>query len=157
MVGRAIRPTKAERRTSNLPYRSGYEKRIAEDLKKRGIPFDYEPITLYYELRAGNACCSKCGSDSVVILRRYNPDFRISPNGKLNPKGSFILEAKGKFTSKDRTKMVAAIKANPHLKIRMIFMRDNKLNKNSKIRYSDWCRTEGIEFSMGIEVPENWL
>lgn len=153
------KPPKKSKQRLKKPnrYRSGYELKIATHLENHRIAYDYEPTIIKYRLPVTGACCAKCGSVSVVVVRRYNPDFLISPNGKLNPKGQFYLEAKGKFTSKDRTKMVSVINSNPTLKFRMIFMRDNKINKNSKIRYSDWCRDRGIEYAVGTALPEEWL
>ena len=91
-------------------YRSKYEANIAKDLKARRIKFEYETVKIpYYLSKKGR--CKFCSSGVVFVHKVYTPDFII---------GSIILEAKGRFTSSDRTKMLAAKEANPSLDIRML-------------------------------------
>lgn len=83
--------------------------------------------------------------------RTYNPDFEL-PNG-------IIIEAKGKLDRLVREKMALVFEQNPHLDIRFLFMRDNKLSKSSKTRYSDWCEKRGIKYAVSESghIPEEWL
>lgn len=67
--------------------------------------------------------------------------------------GNIILEAKGKFDYDSRRKMLAVKKAHPYRDIRMIFMRNNKLGKGSKMRYGEWCDKHGIKWSVYPELP----
>jgi hypothetical protein len=69
------------------------------------------------------------------------------------------VESKGNFTAADRKKMKLVVEQNPGLDIRMLFQRDNKLQRNSKTKYSDWCRKNGIDFAVSPtgHVPEGWL
>jgi hypothetical protein len=38
----------------------------------------------------------------------------------------------------------------------MLFMRDNRIHRNSKTHYSDWCMERDIDFAIG-EPKEDWL
>lgn len=128
-------------------YRSKYEANIAKDLKARRIKFEYETIKIpYYLSKKGR--CKFCSSGVVFVHKVYTPDFII---------GSIILEAKGRFISSDRTKMLAAKEANPNLDIRMLFMRDQWCTKKKRKRYSDWCNDHNIPFAFGTALPKSWL
>lgn len=126
-------------------------------LKQEKLSFDYEDRKYVYNLRPSGAKCLQCRSSDVAVGRHYSPDFTIFPRGKLVKTYFWILEAKGKFTSKDRTKMLAVVKDNPTVVFRMMFMRDNRLNKNSEVYYSDWCKKHDIEYVVGLSIPREWL
>jgi hypothetical protein len=128
-------------------YRSKYEANIAKDLKARRIKFEYETVKIpYYLSKKGR--CKFCSSGVVFVHKVYTPDFII---------GSLIIEAKGRFISSDRTKMLAAKEANPNLDIRMLFMRDQWCTKKKRKRYSDWCNDHNIPFAFGTALPKSWL
>ena len=128
-------------------YRSKYEANIAKDLKTRRIKFEYETIKIpYYLSKKGR--CKFCSSGVVFVHKVYTPDFII---------GSLIIEAKGRFVSSDRTKMLAAKEANPNLDIRMLFMRDQWCTKKKRKRDSDWCNDHNIPFAFGTALPKSWL
>jgi hypothetical protein len=128
-------------------YRSKYEANIAKDLKARRIKFEYETVKIpYYLSKKGR--CKFCSSGVVFVHKVYTPDFII---------GSLIIEAKGRFVSSDRTKMLAAKEANPNLDIRMLFMRDQWCTKKKRKRYSDWCNDHNIPFAFGTVLPKDWL
>jgi hypothetical protein len=78
----------------------------------------------------------------------YNPDW-ILPNG-------IIVETKGNFDAKDRSKHLLVQQQYPWLDIRLVFQRDNKLYKKSETHYSEWCKKYGILFAIG-KVPAAWL
>lgn len=81
----------------------------------------------------------------------YTPDIEL-PNG-------ILVEVKGKFDPDARQKMALVLEQNPDLDIRMLFMVDNKISKQSKTRYSDWCAKRGIKFAVSKSghIPEAWL
>ena len=136
---------------SKLPsgYRSRFEERIAASLTKAKIKFKYENNSFVYSVKVGGCFCNTCfNSDAIVQSKLYTPDFFFSD--------TLILETKGKFTSKDRKKMLAMKQQHPILDIRMLFMADNKLSKLSKTRYSDWCKANGITYAVGT-LPKQWL
>lgn len=117
--------------------RSGFEKTVALNLESRAVDFKYEEHSLPYEVPASTHV--------------YTPDF-------LLPSGIFV-EAKGKFDTAARKKMEQVIKQHPELDIRMLFMRDNFIQKTSKTRYSTWCEKRGIKYHVSAngEVPDDWL
>lgn len=115
--------------------RSSYEDRIFEDLKKRKIRFVYEPCTLSY---------------IPVKPKKYTPDFFISDY-------NIYIEAKGYFTSKDRTKMLLIKEQHPDKKFKLLFQNArNKLSKSSKTTYAMWAEQHGFEWAEGM-VPKEWL
>lgn len=114
-------------------YRSGYEVQIAKQLDAANVPFEFEKDVIMYIVPAQT--------------RKYNPDFKL--NG-------IYIETKGRWTLSDRKKMALVLEQNPKLDIRMLFQSDEKLNKGSKTRYSEWCERRGIPYAVG-EVPESWI
>lgn len=79
----------------------------------------------------------------------YTPDF-VLPNG-------VIIEAKGLFLARDRTKHLLIQKQYPELDIRFIFNNPNaKLSKKSKTTYAGWCEKHGFEYAKGT-IPDEWL
>ena len=115
-------------------YRSKYEEDVCSRLDKAKILFDYETINLHYQ---------------VTEQRKYIPDV-ILPNG-------IIVELKGRFTAKDRKKMLLVIAQHPDLDIRMVFMRpNNKLNKHSRTTYAQWCDKNNVKWANKY-IPEEWI
>lgn len=116
-------------------YRSGLEKKIADDLKARGIPFEYEKLKVKYTVPARDAT--------------YTPDFRL-PNG-------VIIEGKGLWDTEDRQKMLLVKQQHPELDIRMIFSRSSSpLYKGSPTTYAAWCEKHQILYADKL-IPESWL
>jgi len=113
-------------------YRSGLEAEIAEQLENAGIEFEYEKMKVSY-LRQAN----------------YIPDFKL-PSG-------IIIEAKGRLTQEDRSKMRLVKKQNPELDIRFVFSRSSaRLSKTSKTTYGTWCDKYGFPYA-DKTIPESWL
>lgn len=120
-----------------IKYKSGFEKKGAAFLEKMGIPFEYETQKVKYTVPQKH--------------KNYIPDF-VLPNG-------ILCELKGKLDRDVREKMALVIEQNPDLDIRMLFMRDNKIARNSKTRYSDWCKRRGIVYAVSElgEIPAEWI
>ena len=117
-------------RTSN--YRSGFEAKLAHQLQRGGVSFQYESIKLEYTKTA-----------------TYTPDF-ILPNG-------IIIEAKGVWTVEDRTKHLLVKAQHPHLDIRLVFMNAfNKIRKGSNTTYAAWCEKKNIQYA-NKTIPKSWL
>lgn len=129
-------------------YRSRYEANIAKYLKSKGIKFEYETVRVSYYLKKRGKCQNCDSVKRIFVHKTYTPDFIM---------GSMIVEAKGRFTSVDRTKMAQVVKENPNLDIRMLFMRDQWCTKSKSKKYSDWCNTHNIKFAFGISLPKEWL
>lgn len=115
-----------------LGFRSGFERTLAASLQRRKTKFGYETVKLPY-----------------TVHHVYSPDF-ILDNG-------ILIEAKGKLTAQDRSKMIAVKKQHPELDIRFVFMRgENKLNASSKTTYMQWAAKNGFP-AADEEIPDEWL
>lgn len=130
-------PRKKVKPVKRIVMRSGFEKKIASYLKDNEVVYEYEPFAIKYVVPSKK--------------KSYTPDFRL-PNG-------VIVEGKGKFDHEAREKMALVIEQHPELDIRMLFMRNNYINKKSKTRYSDWCDKRGIKWavSQNGHIPVEWL
>lgn len=79
------------------------------------------------------------------------PDILFMENG-------IIVEAKGYFQSKDRTKHKALREQYPDLDLRFLFEKaKTKLNKLRPTTYGDWCTKHGFKFADGDSIPQAWL
>jgi hypothetical protein len=124
--------------------RSGFELEVAEMLRHHGIDFEYETRSFPWLEQVPNAYCPSCGQPGVA-RRSYTPDFFL-PNG-------VIIEAKGRYTPKDRKISIAMRDAD--IDVKMVFQYDNRLSRKSKTRYSDWCEKHGIDYAVR-QIPEEW-
>ena len=116
-------------------YRSGLEDSVAEELKDKGVDFEYETEKIKWV-------------DHMV--RTYTPDFIILSN-------SIIVETKGRFVATDRRKHMEIKKQFPEYDIRFVFSYPNaKLNKGSKTTYGQWCTRYGFEYAYK-SIPQEWL
>lgn len=79
----------------------------------------------------------------------YNPDWTLT----LPDERKIYLEAKGLFDYVERRKVLNVIRQHPEIDLRMVFMRDQKIAKNSKMRYSTWCEKHDIKYSVYPELP----
>ena len=112
-------------------YRSKLEATFAYKLEERCIGFSYEPYSIPY---------------SVVEERKYYPDFIILANG-------IVIETKGYFKPADRKKHLRLKEQYPDLDIRFVFgNKRNKINKNSKTTYEDWCNNHGFKCCDGNDT-----
>lgn len=142
------RKRKAKGKRAGVHHRSGYEAAIRKGLDSAGVQYEYEGRVFGLMLPGFNHHCVSCGSSRTWRKVRYTPDF-LFPNG-------LVVEAKGKFTARDRKIAIAWLEQYPS-PYGMMFQRDNKLSKTSKTRYSDWCKAFGIKYTIGTEVPKEWL
>lgn len=87
---------------------------------------------------------------TVYTAHTYTVDFVL--------KNGVFLEAKGRFTSGDRTKILRVLEQNPTLDLRMVLMRNQRLNKRSNTMYSEWCEKHGIPYVVSVdgEIPLEW-
>jgi len=63
------------------------------------------------------------------------------------------IEAKGRFTSSDRTKMLRVKELHPDKDIRLVFMQDNYLTKRKIKRYTEWATDNGFINSVFPKLP----
>ncbi len=117
--------------------RSGFEKKIKDDLDSKKIKYGYETEKIPYTVPSSK--------------HFYVPDFCLV-NG-------IYIEGKGKLDAQARKKMLLVIEQNPDKDIRLLFMRNNKIRKGSKTTYTDWAEKHGIPYHVSSrgEVPEEWL
>jgi hypothetical protein len=118
-----------------LKFRSKYEKRVYENETEKGRELEYEPTDPKIE---------------YTTKASYTPDFKL-PSGVL-------VEAKGYFDARARSKMLYVKKQNPDLDIRMLFQRPgNRLTKSkNSMSYADWADKHGFPWAEGDEIPEEW-
>ena len=115
-------------------YRSGLEKKLADELKALKVKFSYESLKIEWE---------------DLAYRTYTPDL-ILDNG-------IIIESKGMFTAADRRKHLAIQRQHPKLDIRFIFENSRrKLRKGAKSTYAEWCIKYNFRYGTRV-VPEEWL
>lgn len=114
-------------------YRSGYERNIASNLRRRKVDFKYEPCKLCY-----------------TTDHTYTPDFQLD-NG-------IFVEAKGYLRPTDRSKMIAVRDQNPDKDIRFLFANaENPIKKGSKTTYGMWAEKNGFKYADGVEIPKEWV
>ena len=125
-----------------VTYKSKLEVEVAKLLYtarkklKKSFVFSYEPVTFGY----------------ILNEREYHPDFEI-----LREDGSAVyIEVKGYLDRDSQRKMLAVKQCNPNETFVFLFAKNNPIRKGAKMRYSDWCKKHGFDFSIG-EVPERWL
>lgn len=116
-------------------FKSGLEETISVQIESKGIEVKYESEKIGYIIPASN--------------HTYNPDFKL-PNG-------IFVETKGRFVAADRKKHLLVKQQNPHLDIRFVFSNSkNKITKNSKTTYADWCDKNGFKYADKV-IPEDWF
>ena len=115
-------------------FRSQFEKRVALDIRMQGGKFEYEQHKIPYRPQ----------------VKTYTPDFYI-------PETDIYIEAKGRFISSDRTKMLMVQQQHPELDIRFLFMNcHQKIYKGSKTSYGQWCGKHNFKWANKV-VPVDWL
>lgn len=138
----------ARKRKAQRPWRSKFEEMLGRVLDGVGVAYGYETETFKIIMPAVGHRCAKCGSKLIERPTRYTPDFFL-PRGR-------VVEAKGRFTGRDRKKALAFMAQYPKRPFALLFMRDNKLSKKSETYYSDWCEANSVPYSIGTFKPE-WL
>jgi hypothetical protein len=109
-------------------FKSKFEKRFHDELVRRNLDFTYEADTLLYTLDL-----------------KYKPDWKVDSRT--------FIETKGKFDYTERRKILAVLRANPGTEVRMVFMRNQKLGKGSKMTYGEWCDKHDIRWSVFPDIP----
>jgi hypothetical protein len=117
--------------------RSGYERKVLDNLDKNNIKYYYEEIKLKY-----------------IIEKSYVPDILI-----IRKDGTeLFVECKGYWSGDDRLKMRIIKNTYPDMDIRILFQRaSEKINKKSKVTYGEYATKIGFIWAEGIKIPEEWL
>jgi hypothetical protein len=112
-------------------YKSKFEAAVAAVLP-RGT--QYEPHTFPYTLEL-----------------EYTPDWRIPTTSRLAP--PVYIETTGKFDYEKRRKLAAVKRAHPGLDLRILFQRNNKLSRKSKMTNMEWAAKHGFRASVFPQLP----
>lgn len=133
-----------------IQVRSGFERKVLENLDARGVYYEYEPYSYNWFERIPRALCGECGAVAYAE-RWYTPDVHLG--------AEVFVEVKGKFTAKDRKIALGVREAHPEVEIRFLFQRDNTLSKASSTRYSGWCSANGFLHRVNSDgvIPEEWV
>jgi hypothetical protein len=116
-------------------FKSGLEENISIQIESKGIEVKYESEKVAYTIPASQ--------------HNYNPDFKLPNN--------IFIETKGRFVAADRKKHLLVKAQNPNLDIRFVFSNSkNKISKNSKTTYADWCEKNGFKYADKV-IPEDWF
>ncbi len=128
----AVTTAKKTTKTSKKKkYRSGLERKVAEDLQKRGVDYQYEHERIPY-----------------VVARKYLPDFQL-PNG-------IYIEAKGFFKDEDCRKMKLLKAQYPDKEFRFLFQNKNTKVQSKRFTNAQWCEKYDFLYCEGV-VPDAWL
>lgn len=133
------------------PFHSYYEYKVHLSLKELGVKHKYEPDKFEYFLNTRKGVCRDCGSNRIQESHIYTPDWYI-------PSTNIYIESKGLWTGRDR-RIISAMKIDhPDIEIKMLFQSDKWLSKKKANRYSDWCKSHGIDWHVSYAgvVPEAW-
>tara|TARA_R110001592_G_scaffold87117_5_gene257319 strand:- start:44997 stop:45428 length:432 start_codon:yes stop_codon:yes gene_type:complete len=116
-------------------HKSGFETKIDEQLKSKGIDGEYEQNEIKYVI--------------PLTEHTYKPDFRL-PNG-------IYIESKGWFLPDDRKKHLLIKEQNPDMDLRFVLQSPNgKIYKGSKTTYAQWCDKNGFKWAKK-EIPQEWI
>lgn len=120
-------------------FRSGYEKRVKEHIERRKVKVGYEDTKLSYS-----------------ITHNYIPDFTLYGKKQKGKERIIYVEAKGRFTATDRTKMKAVKEQHPDKDIRILFQVNQPIRKGSKTMNTDWADKNGYKSAVGEDIPDLW-
>ena len=119
--------------SNRIKFKSKLEERVASLLEGLGVSYEYESNKVPY-----------------IIQHNYIPDF-VLPN-------HVYLEAKGYWAPSDRRKILAVVRDNPDLDLRMVFQAPyNTISKKSKTTYAQWCEKHDIPWAAYHDIPLEWL
>jgi len=115
-------------------FRSGLEEAVGAELEAKGIPYEYETLTIKFMKPAKQS--------------RYTPDFTL--------KNGIIVETKGRFVTADRQKHLLIKQQHPELDIRFVFSNSkSRISKKSNTTYADWCIKNGFLYA-DKRIPADW-
>jgi Autographiviridae endonuclease I len=130
-------------------FRSGLEKKVAEQLDAGGVAYGFESQWIRYIVPEREA--------------KYLPDFSFEGS-------NIVIEAKGRFGggnpkfkqpatdgAKERQKLILLKEQHPELDIRILFSRaSTPIYPKSKTTYAKWATDHGFKWAEKV-VPPEWL
>jgi hypothetical protein len=131
-------------------FRSGLEKKVADQLEAQGVAYQHEAKWVRYIVPSREA--------------KYLPDFCFDDC-------PILIEAKGRFGggnpkfkqpatdgAKERQKLILLKEQHPDLDIRIVFQRAaTPIYPGSKTTYAKWAADHGFRFSDKGVVPAEWI
>jgi|TARA_B110001454_G_scaffold16773_1_gene15106 hypothetical protein len=134
-----LKPIKGLARGIKEGYRSGLELTVSEQLTEEGIAWGYESYRFPYKPKT----------------QHYTPDFNLG--GRECDIKEIIIETKGRFLARDRTKHLLLKEQYPNMDLRFVFTNPNqKLYKGSRTTYGQWCDKHGFKYAKGT-IPREWF
>ncbi len=120
-------------------HRSKFETYVLAYLRRnKNLNVEYEPEKWEYTVPAS--------------VHQYTPDIKLT----LASGSVLYVELKGKLDINTRKKMLLVKAQHPDKDIRIVFMRNNKLTKSSKTKYTEWATKAGFISAVGT-IPRAWL
>lgn len=117
-------------------FRSGLEEKVAEQLREKGVKYEFEETKLKYV--------------KPQKTHTYTPDFFLIEQ-------NIYIESKGLFATADRQKMILVKAQHPDLDIRFVFSNANsRISKKSKTTYAMWAEKNNFQWSHRV-IPQEWL
>lgn len=114
--------------------RNAFERGLGAQLKRLGVPFEYEPKDKRIPYR---------------IEHEYWPDFYVA--GK-----DIFLEGKGRLDRDSKQKMLAVKAQHPELDIRFIFYSAHKKITGTKQTHAEWATRHGFLWC-DRDIPKEWF
>lgn len=108
-----------------------------------------------FEEEVYEALCEQYGKNNVLYEPSqfsyttehfYTPDFRVKD--RYNGGRYHYIEAKG-YLRPDHRRILAAVKDQCDIDLRLVFQKNQKLYKGSQSRYSDWAESRGFQHCIG--------
>lgn len=126
--------------TKTKNFRSGLERRAAEQLDTAGRHFLYEEEVIQYV--------------KPERYSKYTPDFVVFKSDGTK----MYIEMKGQFVTADRQKQLLIKQQHPDKDIRIVFQNaNNRISKTSKTTYAKWAETKGFLWADKGVIPKEWL
>lgn len=137
-----------------MAFRSKFEESISNELKKLGVNFEYESISIPYKknqrltkkLRELHGLPIDFNAQTYHL---YLPDFYLKDFDTY-------IEVKGRYTSSDRAKTLLVVEQNKGINLKLLLQRDQRIHSGSSTFYSDWCKSNNIDYAIG-HVPSRWI
>lgn len=127
------RVPKQELQRKERKFKSGLEKRFAEQMLQKNVGALYE-------------------ADRFKFIKpsHYVPDFKITDG--------VYVETKGYFSPSNRSNLLCFREQYPDIDIRMVFQNSrNRLNTHSKTTYANWCDSHGFKWwDIRDGLPIHW-
>ena len=99
------------------------------------------------------------GIVSITSQKEFTMSATITTRqtSELKVKTSMLSAKGGSMSAEDRAKYQKASEQNEDLDLRFLFYNDRPIAKNSSTTFSMWAKRHGFPYSIGPEIPSQWL